>query len=183
MVIMMTEKHNWIADDLCLIEETTGVRLFGTVCTDISFIAKQLNIANKTIRELEGENEQSKMMIATLRNMVLEQEDLEKENRKLDNRLNKYIVDYNGLNCEWHWLKTENEQIKKDLKIMLPLILAIDSKISIKECKAVNMLCKLVEDDFIKSKEINNLFKKKEYPKRNPITYAAVPEAIYNWDD
>ena len=139
-----------------------------------SGIARRLN-------ELAEENEQSKMMIATLRNIVLENENLEKENRELNNRLNKYIVDYNGLNCEWHWLKTENEQIKKDLKIMLPLILAIDSKMSINECKAVNRLCKLVEDDFIKSKEIT--YKKKEYPKRNPITYAAVPEAIYNWDD
>ena len=177
----MTEKHNWVTDDLCLIEETTGVKLYGTVCTDISFIAKQLNMANKTIRELEGENEQSKMMIATLRNIVLENEDLEKENRKLDNQLNKYITDYNGLNCEWNWLKTENEQIKKDLNIVLPLILASDFKMSINECKAVNRLCKLVEDDFIKSKEIT--YKKKEYPKRNPITYEAVPEAIYNWDD
>lgn len=79
----MTEKHNWVTDDLCLIEETTGVKLYGTVCTDISFIAKQLNMANKTIRELEGENEQSKMMIATLRNIVLEHEDLEKENKEL----------------------------------------------------------------------------------------------------
>ena len=79
----MTEKHNWVTDDLCLIEETTGVKLYGTVCTDISFIAKQLNMANKTIRELEGENEQSKMMIATLRNMVLDQEDLKQENEQL----------------------------------------------------------------------------------------------------
>jgi len=52
----MTEKHNWITDDLCLIEETTGVKLYGTVCTDITFIAKQLNDANKTIRKLEKEN-------------------------------------------------------------------------------------------------------------------------------
>ena len=56
----MTEKHNWVTDDLCLIEETTGVKLYGTACTDISFIAKQLNMANKTIRELEEENEQLK---------------------------------------------------------------------------------------------------------------------------
>ena len=37
----MAEKHNWVSDDLCLIEETTGVKLYGTVCTDISFIANQ----------------------------------------------------------------------------------------------------------------------------------------------
>lgn len=85
----MTEKHNWVTDDLCLIEETTGVKLYGTACTDISFIAKQLNMANKTIRELEGKNEQSKMMIATLRNIILENEDLEKENKELKERNNR----------------------------------------------------------------------------------------------
>jgi len=54
----MTEKHNWVTDDLCLIEETTGVKLYGTVCTDISFIAKQLNMANKNIRKLEEKNKE-----------------------------------------------------------------------------------------------------------------------------
>jgi len=56
----MTEKQHWVTDDLCLIEETTGVKLYGTVCTDITFIAKQLNDANKTIRELEKENKELK---------------------------------------------------------------------------------------------------------------------------
>ena len=41
-----------------------------------SGIARRLN-------ELHEENEQSKMMIATLRNIVLDQEDLEKENNEL----------------------------------------------------------------------------------------------------
>jgi len=41
-----------------------------------SGIARRLN-------ELHEENEQSKMMIATLRNTVLDQEDLEKENKEL----------------------------------------------------------------------------------------------------
>ena len=52
----MTEKHNWISDDLCLIEESTGVKLYGTVCTDIRFIANQLNDNNITIRRLEKKN-------------------------------------------------------------------------------------------------------------------------------
>ena len=46
-------------------------------------------------------------------------------------------------------LLNENNQIKEDLRIVLPIIFAIDFKISISECKAVNRLCKLVEDDFI----------------------------------
>ncbi len=54
----MTEKHKWISDNLSLIEETTGIKLYGTVCTDITFIAKQLNDANETILRLEKENEQ-----------------------------------------------------------------------------------------------------------------------------
>ena len=88
------------------------------------------------LNELHEENEQSKMMISILRNMVLEQEDLKKEK--------------NGL-------KAENEQLKSDLKRVLPLILAIDFKISINECKAINRLCELVEDDFIKGKELNKV--------------------------
>ena len=62
----MTEKHNWITDDLCLIEETTGVKLYGTVCTDITLVAKQLNDANKTIRELEKENKELKAKLKEL---------------------------------------------------------------------------------------------------------------------
>ena len=44
-----------------------------------SGIARRLN-------ELAEENEQSKMMIATLRNIILENEDLEKENKKLKDK-------------------------------------------------------------------------------------------------
>jgi len=48
-----------------------------------SGIARRLN-------ELHEENEQSKMMIATLRNIVLENENLEKENNDLKEK-NKFI--------------------------------------------------------------------------------------------
>ena len=41
------------------------------------------------LNELHEENEQSKMMIATLRNIVLENEDLEKENNKLKKETNE----------------------------------------------------------------------------------------------
>ena len=39
------------------------------------------------LNELNNENEQSKMMIATLRNIVLENEDLEKENQYIKNTI------------------------------------------------------------------------------------------------
>ena len=39
------------------------------------------------LNELNKENEQSKMMIATLRNIVLENEDLEKENQYIKNTI------------------------------------------------------------------------------------------------
>ena len=48
-----------------------------------------LNMLLRDKNQLEKENEQSKMLIATLRNMVLEQEDLEKEN----NRIKQIIKD------------------------------------------------------------------------------------------
>ena len=65
-MIRMTEKHNWITDDLCLIEETTGVKLYGTVCKDMDFIAKQLNDANVIIRTLEKRNEKLKSRVNDL---------------------------------------------------------------------------------------------------------------------
>ena len=49
----MSEKHEWVSDDLCLIEKTTGVKFYGTVCTDIEFLGKYMN-------ELINENEQLK---------------------------------------------------------------------------------------------------------------------------
>ena len=63
----MTEKHKWISDNLSLIEETTGIKLYGTVCTDITFIAKQLNDANETILRLEKENKELKSLIKALK--------------------------------------------------------------------------------------------------------------------
>ena len=54
----MTEKQHWKSNNLCLIEETTGVSLYGTVCTDMDFIAKQLNDKIDTIERLRKENEE-----------------------------------------------------------------------------------------------------------------------------
>ena len=45
--------REWFADDLCLIEKHTGVKLYGTVCTDMTFIAKQLNEKEETINFLK----------------------------------------------------------------------------------------------------------------------------------
>ena len=69
----MTEKHEWVSDDLCLIEKTTGVKFYGTVCTDMEFLAKYMN-------DLINENEQ-------LKSTNMEYEDalgrLEEENEQL----------------------------------------------------------------------------------------------------
>jgi len=48
---------------------------------------KNVQICINKMNELHEENEQSKMMIATLRNMVLDQEDLEQENKELKEQL------------------------------------------------------------------------------------------------
>ena len=56
----MTEKQHWKSNNLCLIEENTGVSLYGTVCTDIDFIAKQLNDKIDTIERLRKENDELK---------------------------------------------------------------------------------------------------------------------------
>ena len=36
------------------------------------------------------------------------------EKQELDEQLTKYIVDYNGLNCEYHELKEENQKLKQE---------------------------------------------------------------------
>ena len=63
-------------------------------------------------------------------------EDLLNENMVLKNSGNKIIADY--------------KNVIADLKIVLPLLLALDFKISINECEAINRLCSLVDDEFIK---------------------------------
>ena len=54
---------------------------------------------------------------------------------------------------EWNSLNDEIEQIKKDLKVALPVLLAIDFKMSVNECEAMNRLVKLLDDDFVKGVE------------------------------
>ena len=47
----------------------------------------------------------------------------------------------------------EIEQIKKDLKVVLPVLLAIDFKMSVNECEVMNRLAELLDDDFVKGVE------------------------------
>ena len=68
----MTEKHEWVNDDLCLIEKSTGIRLYGTVSTDMSFIANQLNMSNQTIIRLENENKELEEKVEGLTNLLKE---------------------------------------------------------------------------------------------------------------
>ena len=98
----MAEKHNWVSDDLCLIEETTGVKLYGPVCTDIRFIAEQLNDANQTILRLEKENERLNHSVNCLQDRLddyilvdKENEQLKQENRLLKGRIEEYIEQVN----------------------------------------------------------------------------------------
>ena len=60
------------------------------VCCTLSVWVEQLV---DLLNELHEENEQSKMMIATLRNIVLDQEDLEKENQQLKKQLGREETD------------------------------------------------------------------------------------------
>ena len=50
----------------------------------------------------------------------------------------------------------EIEQIKKDLKVVLPVLLAIDFKMSVNECKVMNRLAELLDDDFVKGVDVND---------------------------
>ena len=74
----MTEKRLIVDEDYNLVDTVTGEWLDDTQVFDL---------ANK----LAEENEQSKMMIATLRNIVLENENLEKENKELQQKNKKWI--------------------------------------------------------------------------------------------
>ena len=58
---------------------------------------------------LNDENEQSKMMIATLRNMVLDQEDLEQENKELKAFKEKVF----------EWIDGEIDSVKESCNILM----------------------------------------------------------------
>ncbi len=77
----MTEKEVY-KNGVALLEEWEDVNY-----CEHSFKFKDEWLTDKEVvdklNELHEENEQSKMLIATLRNIVLEQEDLEKENKEL----------------------------------------------------------------------------------------------------
>ncbi|WP_296882188.1 hypothetical protein [uncultured Methanobrevibacter sp.] len=90
----MTEKQHWKSNNLCLIEETTGVSLYGTVCTDMDFIAKQLNDKIDTIERLRKENEELKKDLFEAFNQ------------------SKYITVQKTVIFD---LKKENEELKKEL--------------------------------------------------------------------
>lgn len=64
------------------------------------------------------------------------------QKEKLINTLNRLFEKSIGL-------EGEILQIKDDLKKVLPILLAIDFKVSLNECEALNRLCEFVDDDFI----------------------------------
>lgn len=78
------------------------------------------------LNELHEENEQSKMMIATLRNIVLDQEDLEKENKEIklqyDNLEAQRDEFYRGARENANrvrQLKKENQQLKENVSRLI----------------------------------------------------------------
>ena len=85
----MTERFEIDDSDIVIDDMVTGKSYIFDSYDDCTAFFDLLN-------ELHEENEQSKMMIATLRNIVLENEDLEQENKEL---------------------KKENKQLKEQLEI------------------------------------------------------------------
>lgn len=82
------------------------------------------------------------------------------------------VVTDNGIPCtartcctRLNWLEEENEQLKSDIKVCVK-----------RYGELFNKYIELQKEN--KETEYNP-----PYPKRNPITYESVPEAIYNWDD
>lgn len=91
---MVDSKNNTVTKGVRKMTENKRFRVNDLVKYNYSEIGEYIdeNHTDKPLRndilvellnELAEENEQSKMMIATLRNMVLDQEDLEKENKEL----------------------------------------------------------------------------------------------------
>ena len=55
--------------------------------------------------------------------------ELDDEKKRLTKQLNIYIVDYNGLNCEYHWLKAEKEKIEKENEELKLEIVSLKEKL------------------------------------------------------
>ena len=79
----------------------------------------KINVSNFIVEILDDD---IPMHYSTIVNRLNEQHKtitrLEKENEQLKNENNKWIVDYNGLNAEYQWLKEENNKLKSILEEM-----------------------------------------------------------------
>lgn len=125
---------------------------------------QELSIKDLTrIENLEKENEELKLDLKA----ASESAELYKEINEALNNENEELKRADNLvecECEVAKLKKENGQlietnngllgdiefIKSDLKVVLPILSAIDFKLSINECEAINRLIKLIDDDFMK---------------------------------
>ena len=84
--------RKWVSDNLMLMETNTGVKLYGTVCTDISFIANQLNENEAQLNKLTKENnclKEENNVLNDLNNHELEAYQ-EKVRDLLDEKINQY---------------------------------------------------------------------------------------------
>ena len=93
---------------------------------------------------------------ATQENAVFINEEFvcfEDDSEKLVEMLNAYLIKDNHIIQENRRLEEEIEQLRDGLKKALPVLLAIDFKVSVNECEALNRLCEFVDDDFIAGKD------------------------------
>ena len=110
----MSEKHEWVSDDLCLIEKTTGVKFYGTVCTDMEFLGKYMNDLINENEQLKQSHAQLKHRHSLLHDVCIDAEcdrdsyrkdivSLEKENEELNefiDELYKKYEDAHGMSIE-----------------------------------------------------------------------------------
>lgn len=87
---------------------------------------------------------------------------LVKENKELKKKLTfeeleseEYNIDTMNYQTLYNQQKEKNQELIENLKLVLPIIACIDYKLSISECKAINKLARLIQDDFFVGVDCN----------------------------
>ena len=150
-----TDYYNFVRDDKTYIKDN-----------DVRMTYEQIvDLLNKYVEEneqLKSENQYLKSLkwnqdcINEISINMQQKQLLERQNNEVVKENEKLKSDIILIEKRADTVYDEIEQIKKDLKVLLPILLAIDFKMSVNECKVMNRLAELLDDDFVKGVDVND---------------------------